>query len=123
MELVVSAQLTSQPEERLFKIVVRLGRDIVILKILLSVKGDLLGLDLTILDFNLVSSQDNRNIFAHTRQITVPVRNVFVGNTGSHVEHDDCALSLDVVSIAQSTEFLCGKKVETCQHEKKKATK
>lgn len=45
----VTNQLTSQPKERLLKVVVGLGRDIVVLQILLSVESDGLGLYLTLL--------------------------------------------------------------------------
>jgi hypothetical protein len=36
----------------------------------------------------------------------VPVGNVLVGDARGHIEHDDAALSVDVVSISQTTEFL-----------------
>lgn len=36
----------------------------------------------------------------------MPVGNVLVGDTGGNIEHDDTALAVDVVSIAQTTEFL-----------------
>ena len=41
---------------------------------------------------------------------TVPVGNVLVGNSGCDVEHDDTALSVDVVPISKTTELLltCG---------------
>ena len=45
----VTNQLASQPKERLLKVVVGLGRDIVVLQILLSVESDGLGLYLTLL--------------------------------------------------------------------------
>jgi hypothetical protein len=39
----------------------------------------------------------------------MPVGHVLVGDAGGHVEHDDTALSVDVVSITQATElFLAG---------------
>jgi hypothetical protein len=37
---------------------------------------------------------------------TVPVGNVLVGDSGGNVEHDDTALSVDVVSITQTSELL-----------------
>lgn len=37
---------------------------------------------------------------------TVPVGNVLVGDTGGNIEHDDTALSVDIVPISQTTEFL-----------------
>ena len=36
----------------------------------------------------------------------MPVRDVLVGNAGSHVEHDDTALAVDVVAIAKTAELL-----------------
>lgn len=105
----VPGELASQPQERLFEVVVGFGGNIVVLEILLSVEGDLLGLDLSVFDFDLVSSQDNGNVFAHTGEIAVPVGHIFVGDARSDIEHDDGALSLNVVSIAQSSKlFLSG---------------
>lgn len=36
----------------------------------------------------------------------MPVGNVLVGNTGSNIEHDDTALSVNVVAVTQTTELL-----------------
>lgn len=36
----------------------------------------------------------------------MPVGHVLVGDAGSDVEHDDAALALDVVAIAEATELL-----------------
>lgn len=40
----------------------------------------------------------------------MPVGNVLVGDTGGDIEHDDPALSLDVVTISETTKLLlaCG---------------
>lgn len=35
----------------------------------------------------------------------MPVGYVFVGNPGGHVEHNDTALALDIITISQPTEF------------------
>ena len=40
------------------------------MKVLLSVEGDGLGLDLSLLDINLVSGQDDGDVFADTDEIT-----------------------------------------------------
>ena len=37
---------------------------------------------------------------------TVPVWNVLVGDAGGDIEHDDTTLSVDVVTITESTELL-----------------
>jgi hypothetical protein len=41
----------------------------------------------------------------------VPVGDVLVRDTGGHVEHDDSALAVDVVSITQTTELLLASSV------------
>mmetsp|Transcript_26355 Transcript_26355/g.56025 ORF Transcript_26355/g.56025 Transcript_26355/m.56025 type:complete len:299 (-) Transcript_26355:73-969(-) len=106
VKLVVPRQLPRKPEERLFKVVVRFGRNVIVLQILLSVECNLLRLYLTILDFYLVPREDDRDVFADACEIAVPVGNIFVGDAGSDIEHDDGALALDVVPVAQSSEFL-----------------
>lgn len=55
-------KLACQVQEWLLIIVVTLGRNLVVLKVLLSVKRDLFGLHLPVLDINLVATQDNRDI-------------------------------------------------------------
>ena len=42
----------------------------------------------------------------HSCKRTVPVGNVLVGNTRCNVEHDDTTLSVNVVSISETTELL-----------------
>ena len=66
----------------------------------------MLSFDLAVFDFNLISGQDDRDVLTNTSEITMPVRNIFVGDTGGNVEHDNGALTLDVVSITKSSEFL-----------------
>jgi hypothetical protein len=40
----------------------------------------------------------------------MPVGNVLIGDAGSHIEHDDTTLAVDVVSIAKTSKLLlsCG---------------
>ena len=65
----------------------------------------MLGLDFTVFDFDLVSSKDDGDVFANSGKITVPVGNILVSDTRCYVKHNDGALSLNVVSITESTEF------------------
>lgn len=74
-------------------------------------KGNLLGLDFAVLDFHLVSDEHNGNVFADARQVSVPVGNTLVGDATGDVEHDDCALSLDVVSITESSKLFLTSRV------------
>ena len=69
-ELRVANQLASEPEERLLKVVVGLGRDVVVLEVLLAVESDGLGLDLALLDVDLVTAQNNGDVLADTDEIT-----------------------------------------------------
>ena len=66
----VADQLASEPQERLLEVVVRLGRDVVVLQVLLAVEGDGLGLDLALLDVDLVAAQDDRDVLADADEIT-----------------------------------------------------
>ena len=64
------------------------------LQVLLAVEDNGLGLDLPVLDVNLVASEDDGDVLAHPHQVSVPVWHVLIGHTGGHVEHDDRALAL-----------------------------
>jgi hypothetical protein len=61
---------------------------------------------MTCLHINLVTAENNRDIFANTLKIAMPIRDVLVRDSRGHVEHDDTALALDVVSIAKPTKLL-----------------
>lgn len=102
----VADELPGEPEERLLEVVVGLGGDIVVLEVLLAVEGDGLGLDLALLNIDLVAAEDDWDVLADTDEVTVPVGDVLVGDTGGNIEHDDTALAVDVVSISETTELL-----------------
>lgn len=102
----VADEFSGKPEERLLKVVVGLGGDVVVLEVLLSVEGDGLGLDFALLDIDLVAGKDNGDVLADTDQVTVPVGDVLVCDTRGDVEHDDAALAVDVVSITKTTKLL-----------------
>ena len=95
--------LPSEPKEGLLKIVIGLGRDVVILEILLAVKHDGLGLDLPVLDVDLVAGEDDGNVLTDADEVTVPVGNVLVGHTRGHVKHDDGALTLSSSQLSKNT--------------------
>ena len=84
---------SEEPDEGLFELIVALSRDIVVLKVLLSVESDLLGLDLSVLNVDLVTNEDDGNVLADTDEILVPLGNILVSDAGAHIEHDDCAVS------------------------------
>ena len=62
------------------------------------VEVDLLGLDLTVLDVDLVTAQDDRNRLAHPHDVPVPVGDVLVCHARCDIEHDDRTVALDVVA-------------------------
>jgi len=70
------------------------------------VESDVSSLDLSLLNIDLVTTKDNGDVLTNPLQISVPVGNVLVGDSGSNIKHDDTTLSLDVVSISETTEFL-----------------
>jgi hypothetical protein len=66
----VPNQLSRQPQERLLKVVVGLGRDIIVLEVLLAVESDCLGLDFALLHIDLVASEHDRDVFTDADQVT-----------------------------------------------------
>ena len=58
------------------------------------------------LDVDLVSTKNNGNVLADTFEITMPIGDVLIGDTGSDVEHDDTALALNIVTITETTKLL-----------------
>ena len=57
------------------------------------------------LHVDLVTAENNGDVLADALEVAVPVGDVLVGDAGGDVEHDDTALALDVVAIAETTEF------------------
>lgn len=70
LESGVADELAGEPEERLLEVVVGLGRDVVVLEVLLAVEGDGLGLDLALLHVDLVSGENDGDVLAHADEVT-----------------------------------------------------
>ena len=102
LQVGVTDQLPGQPEERLLEVVVGLGRDVVVLEVLLSVEHDGLCLDLPVLDVDLVAGEDDGDVLTDPDQVPVPVGNVLVCHTRGHIEHHDGALSLKGYFVRRS---------------------
>ena len=77
----ISSQFSSNPEEGLFKVVVRFGRNVIVLKILLSVEDNGLCLNLSVLNIHFVATQHNWDVLTHSYQISMPVRHILVSNS------------------------------------------
>ena len=68
-------------------------------------ESDLLGLDLSVLYIDLVTYKNNWDVLTNTGQVLVPLWHIRVGNSGADVEHDDTAVTTDVVTITETTEL------------------
>ena len=110
-QLRVVDHASEQPDEGLLELVVALGRDVVVLQILLPVERDLLGLDLAVAHVDLVADQNDGDGLADARQVFVPFGHVRVGDARADIEHDDTAVATDVVAIAKTTELLLAGRV------------
>ena len=109
VQLGIVSKATGQPEEGLLEIVVGLSRDVVVLEVLSAVEGNHLCLDLTVGGVDLVTHEDDGDVVADTGDVTEPVGHVAVGLARSNFEHDDGAVTLDVVTVTEATElFLAG---------------
>lgn len=103
-------ETAEKPDEGLLELIVALGGDVVVLKVLLAVEGDLLGLDLALTHVDLVTDEDDVDVLADASQILVPLGHVRVGDARADIEHDDTALATNVIAITEATELLltCG---------------
>ena len=50
---------------------------------------------ITYLNVDLVTAEDNGDVFADTNKITVPVGNILISDTRSDIKHDNSTLALD----------------------------
>ena len=98
-------ELPREPQERFLEVVIGFGGDVVVLQVLLAVERDGLGLDFALLHVDFVARQHDGHVFAHAHQVAVPVGHVLVGDARGDVEHDDAALAVDVVAVAEAAEF------------------
>ena len=105
VEVGISDEGTEDPEEGLLILVVGLSRDVEVLQVALAMESDLAGFNLTVLLVNLVSYQHDGDVVADTRQVLVPLRDIFVGDTGGHVKHQNGGVGSDVVSFSEATKF------------------
>jgi len=110
LEVSIVDKASEEPDERLIVLVVTLGRDIVVLEVLLSVESNLFSLNFTILNINLVSNKNNWDRLTDTSKILVPLRYVSVSNSRADIEHDNSTVSTNVVTITESSKLFltCG---------------
>ena len=101
-EVVIISESSEEPDEGLLVLIVTLGRDIVVLEVLLSVEGDLFGLYFSVLNINLVSNEDDWNVWAHSGQVLVPLWHVLVSNSRAHIKHNDSAMSANTIQTQKN---------------------
>jgi hypothetical protein len=65
----IADELASEPEEWLLEVIVGLGRNVVVLEVLFPVESDGLGLDLALLDIDLVTAENDGDVLANTGEI------------------------------------------------------
>jgi hypothetical protein len=105
VEVGITYQLSSEVEEGFLVVVVGFRRDFVILKVLFAMESYLLRFNLTVLDINLVTAENNRDILANAAKITMPSRYILVCKTRSHIKHNNSTLAMNVVTITEATKL------------------
>jgi len=108
----------AEVQEWLLEVVIRLGRYLVVLQVLLAMEGNLFGLDLSILNINLVTTDDDGDPLADSREVFVPIGYVLVTQPRSDIEEDDGSLSGDIIAIAQPSELLLASGIPDVEHDR-----
>lgn len=65
----VTNKFPSKPQEGFLEVVIRLGGDIVVLQVLLSVEGDCFGFDFSLLHIHLIAAKHDGNLLADTNEV------------------------------------------------------
>jgi hypothetical protein len=78
-------------------LIVALSANIVILEILLSVEGNLLGLHFSVFHIDLVADKHNWDVLAYSDEILVPFWHILIGDSGADIEHDYSAISSNTI--------------------------
>ncbi len=87
-------------------------------------EGDLLGLDLSVLNVDLVAHQDDGDVFTDSDQVLVPLGYILICNSGTDIEHNDSAVASNaidnelrrvgivlLVAVSETSEFLLSSSV------------
>jgi hypothetical protein len=75
------------------------------------VESNLFSLNLAIFHIDLVSNQNNWDVFTNTSQILVPFWDICVGDSGADIEHDNTSVTSDVITITKTAKFLLSRGV------------
>jgi hypothetical protein len=93
----VTSELSENPEEGLLVLVIGLCGYVVVLERSLTMESDLSSLDLSVLRVNLVTNENDRNIFADSSQILVPLGNILISDSCSDIEHHNSAMCSNTI--------------------------
>lgn len=69
-------------------------------------ESNLSGFDFSVLLIDFVTDQDDGDVVADSGKVLVPLGNVFVGDSGGDVEHEDSSIGANVVSFSETSELL-----------------
>mmetsp|Transcript_21868 Transcript_21868/g.55963 ORF Transcript_21868/g.55963 Transcript_21868/m.55963 type:complete len:237 (+) Transcript_21868:203-913(+) len=111
LQVTLVRETPGKPQEWLLEVVVAPGTEVVVLQVALPVELNVLRLNLPVLDIDLVAHEHDWNVLAHPHNVSVPIRNVLVGDARRHIEHNDGTLTLDVVAITQAAELFLARGV------------
>lgn len=115
VEIWVSNELLQDPDVWSIILIIRLSGDIIVLEISLSVESDLSSLDFSVLTIDLVSNQNNGDVITDSGKILIPLRDIFIGNSGGDIEHDDGSMSSNIISFSESSEFFLSSSIPDIQ--------
>jgi hypothetical protein len=105
VEIEVTGEGSKNPEEWLFVLIVRFGWNIEVLKVSLSVEGNLSSFDFSVLLVNFITNQDDGDVVTDSSEILIPLGNVLVSNSSGDVEHENSSVGSNVISFSETTEF------------------
>lgn len=95
------SQTPSQPKEGLLKVVIRSSRDVVVLKISFSMELNVLRFNLSLLNVDFITDEDDGDVVTDTSDITMPVWDIFISDTRSDIKHDNSTFAFDTESSAE----------------------
>ena len=99
LQVRISNQFSSKPDEGLSKVVVRFGRNVIVLKILLSAEDNGLCLNLSVLNIHFVATQHDQDVLTHSYQISMPVRHIVVSNSRCYISRPAVSHTLNLIGL------------------------
>ena len=63
------------------------------------------GFDFSVFLVDLVADQDDGDVVANACQVLVPLGDVFVGDSGGDIEHENGSIGANIIAFSEPTEF------------------